>query len=717
MFDADRPILTSQEDRLGRTMFAAYLARSILDHLDPHSFVIGLYGAWGSGKTSLLNLALEELHLAASNMAEDEKPVLLNFSAWSYSGQQQLIYSFFRRLSSELRRTESLENAAHIIHLMELYVSFFTHQPVPKALRPKHNWFDKLFKKNIIHDETFGWESGHDLTQVKAELNRLLGLQKRKLIIMIDNISRLAPEEISQMFQIVKSIGNFSNTVYVLALDKTEVLKTINKDYLDKIVQLPFDVPAISSQDIETLFLDRLKNAIVIVPEESWSTQYWADIYYSTLKFFFHTVRDITCYVNTLSFSYPRVKDIVNPVDFFAITALLVFMPKVYMGIRDNKDLFTDLMDGVYRMDDTKRAEDKRRCDEIFQRGDKIPRELLIQLLIRLFPRLRMIYESTIPFYHSESIARKNKRICSPDIFDVYFRMSMPTGVIPESEFNAILSFLDDEEGFALALLRLNQDEKITRFLDLLDSAGVNKIPIDQESSVIQALMDSADLFPMGENSLVGFNTPMRVHRIFHQLLSRSGSPEKRFLLYQNAIKKAVNSIYIIVHELTVQSDEHNETEDTFLPLEERDFLPEQLVILKKLAVGKIKYWAEIGRLAEHPQLLAILSAWKSWGNEMECQQYVAGITQDDRGLLAFLQAALKEPIDEAILKQEKSHRWESALFNIEEFISPDSIIPHAKLLFEDLNFENLREREQLALLIFLDLVHADTVKIIPKTI
>ena len=138
MFDADRPILTSAQDRLGRTVFAKYLARSILDHKSPECLTLGLYGGWGAGKTSIINLALEELRFAASNMLDQEKPIILNFSPWSYSGQGELIYSFFRRLSAEMRAAPYFENAEKIIHLMELYISFFTHKPVPKALRPKH---------------------------------------------------------------------------------------------------------------------------------------------------------------------------------------------------------------------------------------------------------------------------------------------------------------------------------------------------------------------------------------------------------------------------------------------------------------------------------------------------------------------------------------------------------------------------------------------------
>jgi predicted KAP-like P-loop ATPase len=718
VFDADRAIQKSDQDRLGRTTFAKYLARCILDHKSPESLVIGLHGGWGTGKTSIINLMLEELNFASSNMLDEEKPIILNFSPWSYSGQGQLIYAFFRRLSSVIRQAPYFENSEKIIQLLELYVSFFTHKPIPRALRTKKSWFSTMIHPLIARDNAYGWESGRDLTQVKAELNALLLNQKHKLIIIIDNISRIQGDEIKQIFQIVKSMGDYNNTVYFLSLDKEHVIHALSEgeEYLEKIVQLPFEVPAISNQDLENILLSRLKTVISLIAEETWDREYWADIYYSTLKYFFTSCRDITRYINTLSFGFERVKDVVNPVDFFALTALRVFEPDVFYGIRDNKDLFTDLISNVYQLENTKVTEDRLRSDEILNRATNFPSEMLLQLLMILFPRLKDIYQYTIPHYHSGALTRKNRRICSPDMFDIYFRLSIPSGYISDSEMDAILAATNSEEHFSQALLRLNQDDRITKFLDLLDGVAAIKVSEEHIGNVINALMDSGDLFPEGESSPVTFSTAMRVHRICHQLLRRLSSSQQRFALYQNAIKKAKNSLYIIIHELNEHAKEHTEDTNHYLPYEHRDFSPEQLEKLQRLAVENIRYWAELGRLSEHPKLLPILYAWKVWEKGDECANYVAEMTKIDRNLVAFLCAALKEPIDEAISKLEKSSNWEYALKNIDTFIPAHSLEPHVKELFEDGYFEKLREREQLAILIFLDLVKAETMKIIPNT-
>jgi len=719
MFDADRPILKNDQDKLNRTVFAKYLARCLLDHPDPQSFVVGLYGGFGAGKTSVINLILEELNFASTNIEDDYKPIILNFSPWSYSGQGQLIHSFFRRLSSALRSASYFKNSQKIIYLLELYISFFTHQPVPKVLRVKQSWRSKW----RVPDDAYGWESGRDLTLVKAELNEALRKQPHKIIIIIDNISRLYDTEIKQMFQIIKSMGDYSNTLYLLALDKDQVISAINRieggageALLEKVVQLSFEVPYISRQDLEDILLDKLKMVMPYVAEEDWNSTAWADVYYSALRYFFENCRDITRYVNVLCFGYPRVKDVVNAVDFFALSVLEVFLPEVYAGIRDNKDLFTNLVDSVYQFDQEKLRKDRLRCDEIMNRGQRVPREILLRLMIYLFPRLRKIYQKDETFYHSESSARKNRRLCSPDMFDAYFRLSMQTGYISEEEMNTIMQLTADEEAFIQAIHRLNQNDRIMKFLDLLDSTA-NTIPLEHRGNIINALIDNGDLFPEGESSVLRLNTVMRIHRIIHNLLQGFEKPEARFALLRHAILKATKSLYVIIHEVEALGAEHEGEGEEAIPMQFRAVTMDQLLILQKLAVERIQFWARIERLADHSKLLPILYAWKNWADPEDCKSYVQHLTLQDYGLLAFLRAVFKEPIDQAMEKYEKNPAWESDLETVADFVAPKWLESHAKAMFEDLAFEQLKERDQLALMIFLDLMKTETVKLIPKTV
>ncbi len=67
MISPDLPITKSNEDRLNRNVFAKSIARTMLQYSFPSSFTIGLYGEWGSGKTSLVNMVLEAVEDSDNN--------------------------------------------------------------------------------------------------------------------------------------------------------------------------------------------------------------------------------------------------------------------------------------------------------------------------------------------------------------------------------------------------------------------------------------------------------------------------------------------------------------------------------------------------------------------------------------------------------------------------------------------------------------------------
>ena len=98
MFITDQPIRSLEEDILGRGDFSRSLARAILRHKQQESFVIGLYGGWGFGKTSIINMALEHIDFVSKNVNKIN-PIIIKFSPWNFSEQNQLIFQFFKQLA------------------------------------------------------------------------------------------------------------------------------------------------------------------------------------------------------------------------------------------------------------------------------------------------------------------------------------------------------------------------------------------------------------------------------------------------------------------------------------------------------------------------------------------------------------------------------------------------------------------------------------------
>ena len=110
MISPDLPIKEASEDLLNRTKFAESLAYAIQKYDNPYSFSIGLYGPWGSGKTSLINLTLGKLAQI------DNDIVILRFNPWMCPDSQQLISQFFAQLASAIKlKREAAGKAIELI--------------------------------------------------------------------------------------------------------------------------------------------------------------------------------------------------------------------------------------------------------------------------------------------------------------------------------------------------------------------------------------------------------------------------------------------------------------------------------------------------------------------------------------------------------------------------------------------------------------------------
>src|SRR5882724_8997200 len=105
-FSPERPIASREADLLDRTVFAEQIAAAVKGWTGRDSLVIALYGAWGTGKSSLKNLILESLRREPRT-----SPYIVEFNPWQWAGQEQLAQAFFREIGKELGRKGGSEQA------------------------------------------------------------------------------------------------------------------------------------------------------------------------------------------------------------------------------------------------------------------------------------------------------------------------------------------------------------------------------------------------------------------------------------------------------------------------------------------------------------------------------------------------------------------------------------------------------------------------------
>ena len=55
-YSTDKPINTEEQDLLGRSTFSKQLGKAIYEYNAKDGLVIGLFGKWGTEKTSIINM-------------------------------------------------------------------------------------------------------------------------------------------------------------------------------------------------------------------------------------------------------------------------------------------------------------------------------------------------------------------------------------------------------------------------------------------------------------------------------------------------------------------------------------------------------------------------------------------------------------------------------------------------------------------------------------
>ncbi|MBM3241564.1 hypothetical protein FJZ31_35230 [Candidatus Poribacteria bacterium] len=342
MYLADTPISKSEDDLLGRARFAQRLGDTIRDWNKEESLVIALYGPWGSGKTSILNLAVEQIEKTTANVPEDERPIVIRFNPWNFSEQNQILEMFFHEIATELGYRSASKTLKKIGTQLQRYGSFLT--PISKIPVPGFR-FLSIVEKIGKGMKEFGNEN---LAKLKTKISELFKKMKRRIIIVIDDIDRLNEVEIRQMFQLIKLNADFPNTIYLLAFDREVVEKALEttpkisgRAYLEKIVQVAFDIPMIEPTRLTRILFTEMDKLIADVPEENFDQVRWGNLYYGGLRHFFSSVRDIKRFINGFSFSFQLVSSEVNSIDVIGIEALRILAPKVYHAIARNKEIFT----------------------------------------------------------------------------------------------------------------------------------------------------------------------------------------------------------------------------------------------------------------------------------------------------------------------------------------------------------------------------------------
>lgn len=433
----DLPLKENSTDKLGRHPFAYEIASGLVKSFKDNneSIVLGINGTWGSGKSTLLNFIINEVEEISSSI--NQEIIVLRFNPWMFSGQKELQSVFLRELILKLKNnSEKLKNASKKIAEFLEYLNWvnYVHSGAGEVLKSLKNIFKKAGKEK-------------ELSELKKEIDNILIESKVKLYITIDDIDRLTPNEITDIFQLIKLNGNFANTIFILAYDQNVVQTALEnqfgengKKYIEKIVQVDYTLPSISKEDISRLFIDNLN--ILFNDDEITDKIKELNESIKSEPFinFFSSLRDIYRFNNSIKLRLPSIVNELNILDFLLIESLRVFDQKAYKFIIDNKESLVYKSDNNINNFNFRSNNDEQSTDAFIESIDF--NDLIKQILKRLF-----IVDSSYSFNaNTPDDLIRGKRVANESYFNRYFNLQLSNFDIQEYVFESFINENSAEE-------------------------------------------------------------------------------------------------------------------------------------------------------------------------------------------------------------------------------------------------------------------------------
>ena len=251
---------------------------------------VGLYGSWGAGKSSLLNLIENNL-----NKSDDVVCIVLN--AWQFEGYEDAKIAIMESLLKAIKENKTFwENAKKDIKSLLSRIDFLklgkdmaikgapiaigalTGNPIPLAVNLTSGLKDvkktisgiEEFKNTYIKQEDERSDSLTDnIRKFRAEFEKMLEdiESVKSLVVIVDDLDRCTPERIIDTLEAIKLFLSVKKTTFIVAVDERIIRYAVNvkypqvdgfsvsDDYIEKIIQLPIRIPELSPKDIENYLL------------------------------------------------------------------------------------------------------------------------------------------------------------------------------------------------------------------------------------------------------------------------------------------------------------------------------------------------------------------------------------------------------------------------------------------------------------------------------
>lgn len=294
----------AEKDYLGFDVHAN-LIKGLIDEPGMLPITIGVFGDWGSGKSSIMD-SLKKVYDAEG----DKTTVCLQFNGWVFEGYddakaaliEAILKSFEDNKSLPRKAKNKVKKLAKSVSWMRAigfgvknvavplvaasltgglslgpqlfeWIKGLTEDPQQIADAVRDLDYDKFKKKYLKEDKIPSLEEQYQLVRkFRDDFKEMLDEANiSKLIVLIDDLDRCLPDRIIDNLEAIKLFLNVENTAFIIGADQRIVRDAIrhrykdlmarddekeNKrvvvDYLEKLIQVPYNLPKLSDSEVET---------------------------------------------------------------------------------------------------------------------------------------------------------------------------------------------------------------------------------------------------------------------------------------------------------------------------------------------------------------------------------------------------------------------------------------------------------------------------------
>lgn len=251
---------------------------------------IGVFGTWGTGKSTVLALAEKRLLISGLD------PIIIKFDAWLYQGfddaKAALMEVVADRLLNETATKDLLYQKAkgfaervNYFRALGMAADFGIGMAfgVPPGLLTKAGGAitsliagtggaddaealkDARKTVGVTWSELVGPKKERtppkEIDAFRQEFGEIIDGLERPLVLFIDNLDRCLPDVAIGTLEAIRLFLFIQGTAFVIAADEDMVRHSVSKhfkdinsrhvnDYLDKVIQVPMRVPQVSNEDV-----------------------------------------------------------------------------------------------------------------------------------------------------------------------------------------------------------------------------------------------------------------------------------------------------------------------------------------------------------------------------------------------------------------------------------------------------------------------------------